>query len=380
MKKWGLLVGELALLGALGLVMSQPGTQPVQAATRVRTKYALTNYQEKKFKVVHNQDLYVPRPNPYGVSPTYDAQGTFQTQPETITTTRGNAPASLTTALYLPVTVHHSGDWANPQSLVITKNGRTAYVAYLETGTAGTGWIVRYDLAKLRQKFGATTANMALIRRATNAASKGKPSPQQRTVRQAIKQGPKIDLGHGQSLALNPKTGQLWFTRSSGIAGHYGSAVRVSPKTLKPVQTVDYRLVNRAGVKLAVNSTLTFDQHGYAYFSSYSGKRALRVYRGTISAKGVHFSLIMQGLAYRPGQTHQSIAYDGRTGRLYFISDDAISSVPLAKLRQCRVKPQDVRATVFASHREFEALAFTGSGKGTVLLNRGPELLNLNFK
>ncbi|NLR31427.1 hypothetical protein [Levilactobacillus tujiorum] len=378
MKKLQRFIGESAvLLGTLCLVLLGGN---VAAQARVRTKFALANYQEKKVKVVHNQDLYVPRPASYAFSPTYQQQGTFQTQPATYTTLRGNAPATLTTALYLPVTVHRSGDWANPQSLVITKNGKTAYVAYLETGSAGTGWIVKYDLAKLRQKFGATTTNMALIRRATNAASKGKKSPHQRQVLSAIKQGPKFDLGHGQSMALNPKNGQLWFTRSTGVAGKYGSAVRVSTKTLRPVRTVDYRLVNRNGVKLAVNSTLTFDRQGYAYFSSYSGKRALRIYRGTISQRGVHFKLVMQGLAYRPGQTHQSIAYNAKNNRLYFISDDAISSVPLARLLKRQLKPKDVRATAFASQREFEALAFTGAGQGYLMMNRGPELLQVSFK
>jgi len=373
-------MGRIVLLSVLLCLGTIAGTgQSAQADSQVRTKFALADYQESKVKVVRNRNLYLRRPDNYALSSTYEQQGTFQTRPETYTTARGNAPATLTTALYLPVTVHRSGDWANPQSLVVTKNGKTAYVAYLETGTVGTGWLVRYDLAKLRQKFGATTTNMALIRRATNAASKGKSSPRQRAVLKAMTQGPKFDIGHGQSLALNPKNGQLWLTRSDGIAGNYGSAVRVSPKTLRPVRIVDYRLANKNGVRLAVNSTLTFDKRGYAYFSSYSGRHGLRVYRGIMNGRGVHFRLIMQSLAYRPGQTHQSIAYNAKSDRLYFVSDDAISSVPLAKLIKRQVKPRDVQATVFNSQREFEALAFTGSGQSYVLLNRGPELLQLKF-
>ncbi len=373
------MAGSLMFFG--GVMASELGpAQTAQAASTVKTKYALGNYQTKKFKWVQNKNEYVPHPKTYAWSTTYQRQGTFQTQPMTYTTRRGNARATLTTDLYLPVTVQSSGDWGNPQSVVLTKNGRTAYVGYLATGTTSTGWIVKYDLAKLRQKFGTTTGNMALIRQATNAYSKGKLTSQQKTVMAAMQIGPTFDIGHGQSLALNPRTQQLWLSRTSGEDGRYGSAVQVSPRTLRPVRTVDYRLVNRAGVKLAVNSTLTFDKRGYAYFSSYSGKRALRVYRGTISKKGVHFNLIMQGLKYRPGQTHQSIAYNAKNDRLYFISDDAISSVPLAKLNRGQVKPKDVKATVFASSREFEGLSFTGSGQAYVLLNRGPELMRLAFK
>lgn len=376
--KWAI-TGCLMLFG--GVVAGGLGPVPsAHAASTVKTRYALGNYQAQKLKWVRNKNEYVMRPKTYAWSATYQRQGTFQTRPATYKTCRGNTPATLTTDLYLPVTVRRSGDWGNPQSLVLTKNDRTAYVGYLKTGTTSTGWIVKYDLAKLRQKFGATTGNMALIRQATNVYSKGKVTARQKTVMTAMRIGPTFDLGHGQSLALNPRTQQLWLSRTSGEDGRYGSAVRVSPRTLRPVQTVDYRLVNKIGAKIAVNSTLTFDKRGYAYFSSYSGKRALRVYRGTISKKGVHFKLVMQGLKYRPGQTHQSIAYNAKNDRLYFVSDDAISSVPLAKLNRGRVKPKDVKATVFASHREFEGLSFTGSGQAYVLLNRGPEVMRLTFK
>lgn len=377
--KW-IIAGSFILFGVVAGIGGGGSTQIGYAASVVKTKYALGDYQAKKLKWVQNKNEFVSRPKTYAWSTTYHRQGTFQTRPETYTTRRGNAPATLTTDLYLPITVRSSGDWGNPQSLALTKNGQTAYVGYLEAGTTSTGWIVRYDLAKLRQKFGATTGNMALIRQATNAYSKGKTASQQKTVMAAMKIGPAFDLGHGQSLALNPRTQQLWLSRTSGEDGRYGSAVRVSTRTLRPVQTVDYRLVNKTGAKIAVNSTLTFDKHGYAYFSSYSGKRALRVYRGTISKKGVHFNLVMQGLKYRPGQTHQSIAYNAKNDRLYFVSDDAISSVPLAKLNRGKAKPKDVKATVFASHREFEGLSFTGSGQAYVILNRGPELMRLTFK
>lgn len=128
-----------------------------------------------------------------------------------------------------------------------------------------------------------------------------------------------------------------------------------------------------------MNSTLAFDRQGYAYFSSYSGRRSLRVYRGTMNDHGVHFKLMMQGLAYRPGQTHQSIAYNPHNDRLYFVSDDAISSVPVKKLRQRQVTPKDVHASVFASQREFEGLSFTAAGQGYLILNRGAELMRIDI-
>lgn len=364
-----LLVGALALVG-IGSLKGQ--------AAQVKTSHALANYNVKAVKLIKNKDYFVTRPDTYATSPTYRSQGTFQTTPDIYQSVKGH-PALLRTALYLPVTVHHSGDWSDPQAVVVTPNGKTVYIAYLKASNTTTGWIVRYDLAKLVQALGGYTSRMDALRRATNAYSKHKATSRDRSLLKYIKEGPTFDIGHGQSLAYNPKDKQLWFTRSNGKAGQYGSAVKVSSKTLRPTKQVAYRLVNKQGAKLAVNSTLAFDRQGYAYFSSYSGQRSLRVYRGTMNDHGVHFKLMMQGLAYRPGQTHQSIAYNPHNDRLYFVSDDAISSVPVKKLRQRQATLKDVHASVFASQREFEGLSFTAAGQGYLILNRGAELMRIDI-
>ncbi|WP_261809385.1 hypothetical protein [Levilactobacillus humaensis] len=354
------------------------GMTPRSVQGAVRTKYALGNYEAKKIKLIKNKNYFVSRPSVYATSSTYRSEGTFQTKPDVYHTVRGKR-ATLKTSLYLPVTVHHSGDWADPQSVVITPDGKTAYIAYLKSSGGTRGWIVKYDLSKIHRLLGGETSNMDLLRRASNAHSKGRATSQQRKLLAGVHEGPTFDIGHCQSLAYNPKNKQLWFTKTTGKAGQYGDAVKVSLKTLKPTNTVAYRLVNKHGVRIAVNSNLTFDSQGRAYFSSYSGKHAVRIYQGTMSTKGVHFNLLMQSLANRPGQTHQAIAYNPHNDRLYLVSDDSLSSVPVKKLLKRQVKPKDVQASVFASHREFEGLSFAKNGQGYLAMNRGAELLKLSF-
>ncbi|WP_125573986.1 hypothetical protein [Levilactobacillus huananensis] len=354
------------------------GTRPGSVQGAVRTKYALGNYEAKKIKVIKNKNYFVSRPSVYATSATYRSEGTFQTKPDVYHTVRGKR-ATLRTSLYLPVTVHHSGDWADPQSVVITPDGQTAYMAYLKMSGGTRGWIVKYDLGKIHRLLGGEASNMDLLRRASNAYSKGRETSTDKKLLAAIHEGPTVDIGHCQSLAYNPKNKQLWFTKTTGKAGRYGDAVKVSLKTLRPTNSVAYRLVNKQGVRIAVNSNLTFDSHGRAYFSSYSGKHAVRIYRGTMSTKGVHFNLLMQSLANRPGQTHQAIAYNPHNDRLYLVSDDSLSSVPVKKLLKRRVKPRDIQASVFASHREFEGLSFAKNGQGYLVMNRGAELLKLSF-
>ncbi len=45
-------------------------------------------------------------------------------------------------------------------------NGNGAYVAYVTNEASSIGWVT-YNLAKLRNVYGASTSNMALIRQTT---------------------------------------------------------------------------------------------------------------------------------------------------------------------------------------------------------------------
>ncbi|MTV82810.1 hypothetical protein [Secundilactobacillus folii] len=223
-----------------------------------------------------------------------------------------------------------------------------------------------------------TSNNWAIIRQATNALQKNKVTAQDQTILANIKVGPQFHTGHGQSLALNPKNDQLWFVQNPGIAGGYTTVQRLSKSTLKPCTTLHFRLRSNHHNQVTMGNNLTFDRSGYAYFSSYvSGTHQFKIYQGVLSTHQTKFKLILQGLANRPSTKNQSVDYNPANNRLYFISDDSISSVPVAKLGH--LKSTDVLATKFNSGREFEGLSFDQTGHGYLLTNKGAEILTSKF-
>lgn len=370
--KLSVLIASLSVVAGMGLTTAS-------ASTYTQKGSGLSNYWAAKFHTVKNANNYVARPS-YVASPNYAATHTFETSANHYVSKAGNTKASLNTAFYLPVTLNQSGDFGNPQSVAITPNGNGAYVAYVTNEASSIGWVTYYNLAKLRNVYGASTSNIALIRQAAYAHSKGiKNNGQYLAVLKSMKVGPEFNTGHIQSLALNPKNGQLWFTKTTGRAGAYGTAEQVSTKSLKPINKINFRLVTPRGIKVTVGNNLTFDKQGKAYFSSYvGGSRAMKIYQGTIAPKKVHFRLLYQGLRQRPGEKNQSIGYNAANNRLYFISDDSISSVSDSKLVSGKLKPGNVHSSVFSSKREFEGLAFSKNGQGYLLTNRGGELLSTN--
>ncbi|WP_282802516.1 hypothetical protein [Secundilactobacillus kimchicus] len=347
------------------------------AKTYVQKGYGLTAYAAKRFKTVNNQNCFVKQPGTYSYSPNYLAAYTFQTTPTAYNSVGGNQTVQLKTDLFLPVSYHQSGDLGNPQSIAITPSGSSAYVMYTKSGGANTGFVVHYNLRNLR-KVVHTTNNLAAIRQATNALQKNTLNPQYQNILANIKVGPTFKTGHGQSLAMNPKNNQLWFVQNPGTAGGYTTVQRLSKSTLKPCTTIHYRLRSNRHNRVTMGNNLTFDRSGHAYFSSYvSGSRQLKIYQGTINTHQTRFNLIMQGLANRPGTKNQSIGYNSANNRLYFVSDDSISSVPVAKLGH--LDSGDIQATTFNSGREFEGLTFDHAGHGYLLTNKGAEILTGNF-
>ncbi|WP_288528790.1 hypothetical protein [uncultured Secundilactobacillus sp.] len=347
------------------------------AKTYTQTGYGLTAYSSKKFHTVKNIDYFVAHKETYSYSPNYQILKTFQTTPANYASIGGNHMVRVSTDLFLPVSYHQSGDLGNPQSMALTPSSQAAYVMYTKTGGSNTGFVVHYNLAQLRKTIHATD-NWAVIRQATNALQKNKNTAQYQTVLANIKVGPTFKTGHGQSLAMNPKNNQLWFVQNSGIAGGYATVQRLSKSTLKPCTTLHYRLRSSRHNRATMGNNLTFDRSGHAYFSSYvSGSHQLKIYQGTLSTRQTRFKLIMQGLANRPGTKNQSIGYNAANNRLYFVSDDSVSSVPIAKLGH--LHPSDVHATTFNSGREFEGLTFSQNGHGYLLTNKGAEILTGNF-
>lgn len=196
-----------------------------------------------------------------------------------------------------------------------------------------------------------------------------------------MKVGPKFQSGHAQSLALNPKTNELWFVKSYKEKAR-ATVERLSMTTLKPNAKVSFTL--KANTHMG--SVLTFDKAGHAYFWTQTKSawptaplNSVKFYQGTLSKKRVHFKLILQGLRRAPGQVLQSMSYNSQNGRLYLVSDESIFSVPTSKLG--KLKTSDVGCSNFKGQREFEALVWKHrSNTGYLLTNKGPEMLRLIYR
>jgi len=260
----------------------------------------------------------------------------------------------------------------NPQSVVITPDGRYAYIMYVNKGSESTelkwkGYVIRYDLQGIRNNHKTEVRN-------------GKAITLKKADFQYIKKGPTFVTGHGQSMAYNPVTKELWFIGAPKSIKT--NLQRINTRTLKPDKKINFTLSET--VKMGNN--LAFDSEGNAYFYTRvannnwptAPKDSIKIYKGTIGEKSVSFKMFMQGIHYPPGPIGQSFAYNPANDRLYLVDDGAIMSVPVKKLG--KLKPSDVRISILehsSIRRESEGLAFTADGEGYYLTNKQPELMKV---
>ncbi|GLB47502.1 hypothetical protein WR164_14810 [Philodulcilactobacillus myokoensis] len=174
-----------------------------------------------------------------------------------------------------------------------------------------------------------------------------------------------MNLGHGQSLAYNPTNNKLYMIILGRASAYRAKVMEMNPWSLKPMQTI-----NIHSNSYLISDQLAFDRKGNAYsytktYSDQSGKDSLRIYKGKITKRTVHFNLV-QAVRHAPGgndeiaNTPQSMAYNRKTNRLYFVSNGEVLSVPVNKLGH--LKSKDVKSTVFNTNAEFEGLTFTKNG------------------
>ena len=345
------------LAGALYL----SGTTATAAVkTYTQSGNALRAYNVSRYSTVNNRNLFVKR---------YAFTGTGST----VTSTRGKR-ATFKTNFLLPSGYDRSAkNWRNPQSMVLTPNGKALYI--LSTNHANRGFIAKYDLATLK-RLGITGQHVAALATAGADHATQSLSPKDRQILKHIHIGPTFACGHGQSLALNPKNHQLWFVGAKAV---HSNVQQVSTRTLKPIKRINFTLKHT----VPMGENLTFDKHSNAYFYTYSNggwapKGTVKLYQGKIGQKSVKFHLIMQGLRHRPGTKNQSLAYNPKRNRLYFVSDGSIASIPVSKLGH--LKARQVEAANFNGRREFEGLQFTSNGTGYLLTNRSAQVMKTTQK
>ncbi len=260
----------------------------------------------------------------------------------------------------------------NPQSVAITPDGHYAYIMYVDKSSASNelnwkGYVIRYDLE------GISKNHKAEIK-------KGKAITLTTADFKYIKKGPTFVTGHGQAMAYNPATKELWFIGAPKSIKT--NLQRINTSTLKPDKKINFTLSDT----VPMGNNLAFDSEGNAYFYTRvannnwptAPKDSIKIYKGTIGKKSVSFRIFMQGIKYPPGPIGQSFTYNPSNDRLYLVDDGAIMSVPVSKLG--KLKPSDVRVSILehsTTRRESEGLAFTADGQGYYLTNKQPELMTV---
>lgn len=177
---------------------------------------------------------------------------------------------------------------------------------------------------------------------------------------QKQKYGKVFHGGHGQALAYNPKTNQLWLEYNIGGQGSRNNVklFLINQKTLQPEHEVKFNFF-----PYTFGAVLAFDKKGNAYtatdtFQSQPGgspQGSLKIFKGKITTHGANFHMI-QGLQHTPGAIMQNLSYNPANNRLYFISDGNITSAPVNELGH--LNPKHVRATRLTDHYELEGLGF----------------------
>ncbi|AVK64122.1 hypothetical protein C5Z26_08355 [Lactobacillus sp. CBA3606] len=353
----------------------------------------LSAYSTRAFSTVKIGN-YMMGPIKYQYMPSYKKLGSFQTNPETLGLLRRTRDKTsrytLKTSMYLPIdyksTPAHrftsKSVLGNPQSATFSKDDHYLYVMYTDNTKANNdsqpGWVIRYDWNRLTSLGASKAGRMDMLRRATNRYWHGTTTAFDRQVLACIKVGPRFATGHAQSLALNPKTNELWFIKAYKN-GYQATAERLNGTTLRPNAAVRFQLKSN----VHMGSVLTFDAAGNAYFWAQmktawprAGVNSVKIYQGKLSTSNVHFKLVMQGINKAPGQVLQSMSYNTSDHRLYLAADESIFSIPTNRLGKLRTS--DVSASNFSGNREFEGLVFKHrSATGYVLTNKGPEMMQM---
>ena len=173
----------------ISLALIFVSASPAFAKTYNQKGDALKPYSVGSYKVVKNDKM--TRSSYF-----YEYYGK-----DTMTITKGYKKGKKFKRHSLPTTDVFDGDYdANPQSIAVTPNGKIAYIMVAD-------------------KYSSTNENnwkgcVYKVRIQKNRLVK-------------IKKGPRFTVGHGQAMAYNPKTKQLWYVQK----------VKSIKKNLKQIST-----------------------------------------------------------------------------------------------------------------------------------------------
>ncbi len=337
----------------------------VDSGVYEQTEPAMVTFNTANYTTVANQN--------YGIqsSKNYQHMGNYNSSKQRLSYAGGDMSLEFVTHVQLPVTLDYSGDLGNPQALCISADGSTAYVSYPEGHGASytqMGRIVKYNLALLRE-YGATEGDMSAFSTGVRLGDE--------KWRSCMTVGPRINMGHGQCMAIDPSTGYLWM--SSRGASEYSDLTLIDTDSLSPVRQIRF---HTGGTDFG--SVITFDEYGNFYYAKRSASTwgsspagSMRIYQGRISDNmdKVLIKLLPQSVRNAAGTTLQNIAWDTTTDTLYVVNDSALLAVSMNPMLGGQLSPEHVRTEFFSPLREFEGLAFDASGRAYLLVNRQSEIM-----
>lgn len=249
-------------------------------------------------------------------------------------------------------------DIPNPQSICVNPEGTVAWVlSSYKSGSDNSrhGRVYRVDIAKYWGK---------------DASGDNKNS-------KAVKAGPEIVTGHGQTIAYNPVKNELWYVRET--KGKTTTFVQVDPDSLKIVKEI-HTAFGRRGT---VPPVMCFDREGNFWMytrsagTNYAPKGTIRFYKGKIENNRVSCVQVNQGLRYPPGPQCQAIGYNPYNDRLYVMANGEILTVPATKISKGKCTAKDVEVIIFngAVRRECEGITFSEDGTAFFMTNKPCEIM-----
>lgn len=332
-----------------------------------QTEPAMVGFDTKTYTTVVNQNFGIQS------SKNYQHMGNYNSSKQRLSYIGGDMSLEFETYVQLPVTLNYSGDLGNPQTLCISADGSTAYVAYPEGHGASytqMGRIVRYNLALLRE-YGAMEGDMSSFATGVRLGDE--------KWRSCMTVGPRINMGHGQCMAIDPSTGYLWM--STRGAAEYSDLTLIDTSSLSPVRQIRF---HTGGTDFG--SVIAFDEYGNFYYVKRSASTwgsspagSLRIYQGRISDNldKVLIKLLPQSVRNPAGTTIQNLAWDTTTDTLYVVNDSALLAVSMNPLLGGQLSAGNIRTELFSPLREFEGMAFDAGGNPYLLVNRQSEIMCL---
>ncbi len=197
-------------------------------------------------------------------------------------------------------------------------------------------------------------------------------------IAQTAQLSPQVDIGHGQTLSFNPQNKHIYLAEDNTLTDlksrdDNNTVLEMDPNTLKPIREYNFKMYHGDSANLQLH-TLAFDKDGNAYWGRKYGKGYILFY-GRLDENSVKFAASSNMVGNRGGSTNQGMSYNPQNDRVYFVSDDILTSIPADKVRSGSFTASDIHYQAFDSGREMESLAFDQDGYGYLLALWPPELM-----